>query len=140
MKVAVAARPSLRLRMPEPLEQQCLNAIRAALRYHPAVAEVWRINSGRAWLPAKDGKERPIRFHDIDGCSDLIGLLKDGRMLAVECKRPSTRNAATEAQLAFLRLVRKHGGIAFVAAAADEAITLLNAQLGHREEVWEQQP
>ena len=121
---------TFRLKRPEPSEAQIMSAIRTALGYHPAVAWVARINSGRAWLKGKGGVQRPVKFHDIEGCSDLIGQLREsGRWLAVECKRPSTRKDATEAQLAFLKRVREFGGVAFVAASADEALRELEMAL-----------
>ncbi len=131
MTAATAERPRrLRLTRPEPTEAQAMQAVRTALHYHPAVAWVARVNSGSAWLRGKDGRDRPVKFHDIDGCSDLLGQLRgSGRLLAVEVKRPSTRGDATDAQLAFLQRVRNAGGVAFVAAAADEAIRELNAAL-----------
>ncbi len=126
---AIAKRPKFRLTAPEPLESQVMRSIREALGWHPAIAHLWRVNSGRAWLKGKGGKDRPVKFHDIDGCSDLLGILKGGRWLAVECKRPSTRNDATAAQLAFLDRIKEAGGVAFVAASADEALRLLDEGL-----------
>lgn len=118
-----------RLKRPEPTEAQAMAAIRAALSYHPAVKALWRVNSGSMTVNEGRGRRRFVRFHDIAGCSDLIGILNDGRWLAVECKRPSTRNEATDAQLAFLETIKRAGGIAFVAAAADEARQRLDEAL-----------
>lgn len=119
-----------RLKPPEPKEvEHVMPAVRAALEWHPKVMHVFRINSGSAWLPGKGGRKRPVKFHDIEGCSDLIGILAGGRWLAVEVKRPSTRDGATEAQLAFLGRIRAAGGVAFIAASAEEAVRELNAAL-----------
>src|SRR5688572_15094130 len=121
-----------RLAHPEPTEAQVMTAVRQAMHFHPAVAACWRINSGSAWLNGKGGRERPVKFHDIDGCSDLIGILNGGRWLAIECKRPSTRNETTPAQDAFLDRIERAGGVAFVAWSADEAVRRLNLALkGH---------
>ncbi len=78
-----------------------------ALRGNPAVAWVERQNTGAA----KVG-ERFIRF-GWRGCSDLLGMLKDGRLLAVEVKAPSGKLRPEQAE--FLSLVRRFGGVAFVA-------------------------
>jgi hypothetical protein len=119
----------LRLVHPEPTEAQVMASIRTAMQYHPAVAACWRINSGSAWLKGKGGQERPVKFHDIAGCSDLIGILKGGRWLAIEVKRPSTRNDTTPAQDAFLDRIERAGGVAFVAWSVDEAMRRLNEAL-----------
>lgn len=108
---------------------QALKSVREALHWHPAVAWIARFNSGRAWLTGKDGRERPVKFNDAEGCSDLLGQLRGGRMLAVEVKRPSARNRVTPHQEAFLRMVRDAGGVAFVAASSDEAVRELDAAL-----------
>lgn len=42
----------------------------------------WRQNSGAVRI----GK-RFVRFTSINGVSDIIGILPDGRFLAIECKR-----------------------------------------------------
>jgi hypothetical protein len=119
----------LRLTPPEPTEAQVLSAVRTALQWHPQVRHMWRLNSGSAWLAGKGGRERPVKFHDIDGASDLIGILSGGRWIAVEVKRPSTRNGATPQQLAFLDRIRAAGGIAFVAWDAAQARAKLDEEL-----------
>lgn len=109
----------LRLTCPEPTEAAVLDAVRTALRLHPAVAWIERMNTGAAVVGQGAGR-RFVRF-GFKGCADLIGQLRDGRFLAVETKRPSNRNGATEDQLAFIARVREAGGVAFVAWSADEA-------------------
>ena len=76
----------------------------------------WRQNQGALHVPAHfDGirirKKRFVRFADVDGISDIMGLIApDGRTLAVECKvRPNT---LTKAQAAFIEKVRRLGGFA----------------------------
>jgi hypothetical protein len=50
------------------------------------------------------------------GCSDIIGQLTNGQLLAIEVK---TANAGpTKDQQDFLDLVNKNGGIGFVARSA----------------------
>ncbi len=56
--------------------------------------------------------DRFIRF-GFPGCPDVLGQLKDGRLLAVEVKAPAGR--LRPEQRAFLSLVRQHGGLAIVA-------------------------
>ena len=98
-------------------ESDVLRDVLAALRRHPAVAWVERVNSG---VIEVDG--RWIRYGWV-GAADVIGQLADGRFLAVECKAPAGR--VSEAQRAFLDRVTAAGGVAFVARGADDvAVTL----------------
>lgn len=88
-------------------EAAALREVLMALKNHPAVAWVERQNTG-----AFKQEGRFIRF-GWRGCSDLLGQLKDGRLLAVEVKGPKGRIRPEQA--AFLERVRGNGGMAFVA-------------------------
>ena len=55
---------------------------------------------------------RFIRF-GWPGCSDVLGQLRDGRFLAVECKSPTGR--LRPEQTVFLERINGAGGVAFVA-------------------------
>ena len=69
---------------------------------------VWVNNSPGPW-----GKQ---------GISDITGCL-EGRFVAIELKRPGTKNvtdALTEAQFSFLEQVREAGGIAIAAASWED--------------------
>mgnify|MGYP007060374987 CR=1 FL=1 len=88
-------------------EAAALAEVLQALRLHPAVAWVRRQNSGVARIG-----DRFVRFGWL-GCADLLGQMKDGRLLAVECKAPQGRLTAEQAE--FLSLVRHFGGVAFQA-------------------------
>ena len=88
-------------------EAAALVEILKVLRNHPAVAWCERQNTGAAKVGG-----RFIRF-GWRGCSDVIGQLKDGRMLAVECKAPGGRLRPEQQE--FLSLVRRFGGVAFMA-------------------------
>ena len=88
-------------------EAAALAEVLQTLKHHPLVAWVERQNSGVARIGG-----RFVRF-GWPGCSDVLGQLKDGRLLAVECKAPKGR--ATDEQEQFLSLVRRFGGVAFLA-------------------------
>jgi hypothetical protein len=88
-------------------EAGALAEVLKAFRTHPGVAWVERQNTG-----AFKQEGRYIRF-GWRGCSDLLGQLKDGRLLAVEVKAPKGR--IRPEQTAFLERVRGNGGMAFVA-------------------------
>lgn len=68
----------------EPLESDVLTNVMHALERHPKVAFVHRMNTGAARL-----KGFYVRF-GFKGSPDIHGVLKGGRALYCETKRPST--------------------------------------------------
>jgi hypothetical protein len=77
-------------------EAAALVEVLKALRTHPTVAWAERQNSGAVRVGG-----RFVRFGWV-GCPDVLGQLKDGRLLGVEVK-------------VFLERIRAAGGVAFVA-------------------------
>ncbi len=74
----------------------------------------WRQNSGALVLPATNKRGRGFyRFCSMPGVSDILGVLPDGRFLAIEVKRPGQK--PTTSQAAFIDAVNRLGGLAFVA-------------------------
>lgn len=98
--VRLAAKP-IKLKLQE---RQVLRACLNALSVHPKVAFAWRQNVGA--MPARG--ERKVRFA-FTGCSDILGCLKGGRWMAIECK--ATGGKATTDQEAFLKRVNDAGGL-----------------------------
>ena len=88
-------------------EAAALVEVLKALRTHPAVAWCERMNSGAAKVEG-----RFIRF-GFKGCPDVLGQLKDGRLLGVEVKAQDGRLRPEQAL--FLERIRCAGGVAFVA-------------------------
>lgn len=87
---------------------------------------VLRINSGAAQGEYK-GVKRLIRFvwwwalgiaKKSAGVSDVLAL-RDGRLFAIEVKRPGKANNTSEAQDEFLAAVNRHGGVGIVADSVD---------------------
>jgi hypothetical protein len=76
----------------------------------------WRQNTGAGDMGA-DGRKRFVRF-GFSGVSDIIGIMPDGRFLAVECKRVG--GTVSQAQQAFLDEVERRGGVAVVAYCVDD--------------------
>lgn len=99
-------------------EQGVLNSVLSLLRVHRKVAWAQRMNSGAYKTP--DG--RFIRF-GFPGCPDIIGQMRDGRILMIECKSDDGR--VTEDQRAVLAKVRQHGGCAGVARNVDDALAIV---------------
>ena len=103
-----------------PLEREVLRAVWKYLAHHPKVQWITRMNSGTAM--ADFGKQCmvPLRFNYKRGMSDLLGQLKDGRIICVECKREGV--ALQDHQRDFLNEVRAANGCAFVARSVDDCI------------------
>ena len=112
----------------DPLERDIQKVILQALRIHPAVARIERTNTGAGRFVGKDGKAgRFVRF-GFQGQADLTGVARDGRAIAIEVKRPRTRNNVTSEQRAYLDQVRQAGGLAGVATCAEEAFAIVEGR------------
>jgi hypothetical protein len=59
----------------------------------------------------------------VKGVSDILGVLRGGRMLAIEVKVPG--KYPTPEQRAFINAVNVMGGLAFVARSLDDVISEL---------------
>ena len=59
------------------------------------------------------------------GTSDILGISPDGKLIALEVKKPSTRTHTTPAQDAFLAEVRSRGGYAGVVCSTEDVDRLL---------------
>lgn len=118
-----------RARAPKASEAQVQAAVLKFLQLHPKVAFAHRQNTGAAYMVNLDsngnvtGKPRFVRFA-FKGCADILGMLKDGRWLAIECKSHNGR--PTPDQTAFLRTVRDNNGVAGVAWSLDDAVRIIN--------------
>ena len=88
-------------------EAAALVEVLKTLRAHPAVAWAERMNSGAAHIGG-----RFVRF-GWAGCPDVLGQLKDGRLLGVEVK--AAKGRLRPEQTAFLERIRAAGGVAFMA-------------------------
>lgn len=98
---AVPSRPPTRRKPKSQPENEVKNA---CLRWlHERGIFAWRNNTGMAWIG-----DHPIRF-GLKGSADIIGLLPDGRFLAVEAKAASGRQSPD--QKTFEENVRKNNGV-----------------------------
>lgn len=98
-------------------ESDVLRAVLATLEMHPRVAFVARMNSGVFQVEGRFIKA------GFKGCSDIIGMLKGGRFLAVECK--SSTGKESEDQRAFGAKVTADGGLYIVARTVDDVMGAL---------------
>lgn len=100
-------------------EAAALLEVLKALRAHHAVAWAERMNSGTAQVQG-----RFIRF-GWPGCPDVLGQLKDGRLLGVEVKSRTGRLRPEQA--VFLERIRAAAGVAFVARDCRDVLRELQA-------------
>lgn len=98
-------------------ERDVLKAVLGYLRLHPRVSWIVRINTG-----AIKYENRFIRF-GMPGFSDIIGQLKDGRLLAIEVK--ASNGKATPEQQAFITKVNAAGGVGCVARSVEDVAQVL---------------
>lgn len=111
----------------EPKEVDLQRVILEALRLHPRVADIERINVLAGRLLGKDGKAGRFVRSCRKGNVDLQGMAIDGKKIAIEVKRPSTRMDVSDEQRAFLDAVRAAGGYAGVATSVEEAFAIVES-------------
>jgi hypothetical protein len=107
----------------QPTEAQVLKAVMALLKRHPKVSQCWRQNSGTFQERNRDGSVRYIRANTQRGMSDIMGVLKDGRTLAIEVKSATGRMRPGQEE--FLATIRQAGGVAGVCRSVEDAVALL---------------
>ena len=86
------------------------------LQYHPDIAWAERMNVGAHVISDKNSR-RYVRYA-FKGCSDIIGQLKNGKILAVEVK--SEKGVLSDFQREFIDKVRSNSGIALMARSIDD--------------------
>ena len=107
----------------QPSEAEILRAIMALLKRHPRVAQVWRQNSGTFAERNRDGSMRYVRANTARGMSDIMGVLRDGRTLAIEVKSRTGRMRPGQEEV--LASIRAAGGVAGVCRSVEDAVALL---------------
>ncbi|VTS05261.1 VRR-NUC domain-containing protein [Tuwongella immobilis] len=98
-------------------EQDLVNLLIAYLRLKRCF--VWRQNQGGM----RDRTNRFVRFCSQSGISDIIGMLPNGRFLAIEAKLPG--NKPKPHQQEFLDAVNLTGGLALCVHSLEELQTEL---------------
>lgn len=100
-------------------ESAALVEVLKSLRAHPAVAWCERMNSGATRIGT-----RWVKF-GFKGCPDVLGQLRDGRILGVEVKGPTGKLRPEQA--VFLERINGAGGVAFVARDLRDVIREMKA-------------
>jgi hypothetical protein len=108
-------------------ETLILREIRLELGKIPDVV-LWRNNVGSAEYVSPQGDVMRVAYGLCPGSSDLIGMLRGGRFLALEVKTATGRS--TKQQEQFMALVKAMGGVAAVVRSSDEAVRLVCRELG----------
>ena len=80
----------------------------------------WRNNTGSRQGSYK-GEDTYVKYGLCRGSSDIIGVMHDGRFLAIECKIGTAQ--PTDLQEAFLESVRRQGGLALCIRTLPELVT-----------------
>lgn len=100
------------------LEKYIQKQILMLLKRHPKVQWVARFNSGTFV-----SGDRYISSNSQSGMSDILGMLKGGRLFAIECKSRTGR--IQPHQQDFLDLINSGGGLAFIARSVEDVIIRL---------------
>lgn len=87
----------------------------------------WKVQTVGVFDPVKKIYRRSNNRYHIRGISDVIGILPDGKLLAIEVK--SKTGKASPEQLEFIEKIKKSGGVAFVARSLDEVIETVRVYL-----------
>lgn len=64
------------------------------------------------------------------GTPDIVGFLRDGRFLGIECKLPDGKHQETQEQREFGRVLANSGGVYILARTVDEVFVGLRRACG----------
>ena len=104
------------------LEQQIQKQILDYLRYRGIFC--WKNNTAGIFVRSRNTF---IPSH-APGVADILGILKDGRFLAIEVK--AAKGKVAPHQQAFLDEIAARGGVAFVARSIEDVQQKLNGNIG----------
>ena len=108
-----------------PTEAAIQRTILAALQAHPGVALAWRQNAGAV----RDQSGYVVRMGP-KGMADLGGILRGGRSLQIEVKRPGIDVAAGTPQAEWLHACADAGAAVGVAHGVEEALAIVDGATG----------
>lgn len=115
---------SLGVTQRESVEQK---KIQSHLEIHPKVARIARFNSGC--------KGR-IKFNTLQGCPDLLGYMRDGRILMVEVKNSDWKGPCSDHEKEQAELINHclaAGGVAYFAAGFQDHLQKLQKLIATHE-------
>ena len=88
----------------------------------------WKTDSVGIFNPTRKVYMKSHNHHRIRGVSDIIGILPDGRMLAIEVKSP--KGYPSKEQKEFIANINARGGLAFISRSLDNVIEMLGGYVG----------
>jgi len=80
----------------------------------------WINKSQGTWDPARKIFRKNNSAHEIKGVADILGIMPDGRLLAIEVK--SKTGHLTPEQRRFIDAVNNRNGLAFVARSIEDVL------------------
>lgn len=86
----------------------------------------WRQNTMGVYCGSDDQGKAKFRKAPATGVADILGVLPNGRFLAIECKRPGGKPSPE--QIEFIDNVNANGGLAFIADNLDIVIETIEKQ------------
>jgi len=86
----------------------------------------WRQNTMGVYCGSDDQGKAKFRKAPATGVADILGVLPNGRFLAIECKRPGGKPSPE--QIEFIDNVNANGGLAFIADNLDIVIETIEQQ------------
>ena len=105
-------------------ETDTQNSILQYLKFKKITA--WRNNNGSVYDPKNKRFRSKNKWEKVHGDPvDILGILPDGRFLAIEVKKDE-KGKASEGQQKFLDTINEQGGVAFVAWSIECVSTRLN--------------
>lgn len=87
----------------------------------------WKNNSVGIYDPVKKLYRKAKSKYAINGTSDILGVLPDGKLVAIEVKALKGRLSASQSE--FLNNIKINGGVAFVAKCLRDVQDNLEAYL-----------
>ena len=120
------------LKAVEPTEAQVLNAVLRYLKRDARIAWAKRFNVVAMEVDRGARGRGFVRFA-FKGCSDILGQLITGHLLAIEVKRPDRRAKPSPEQATFLARVTANGGLAILARSIDDVQSALDDFWSHDE-------
>lgn len=103
---------------------------RSILNYLSLIPNIyaWKQNSVGVFDPIRKQYRKPNSPYIIKGVSDILAIIKGGRLLCIEIKTPARRKNVSDDQLAFISMVNLHGGLAFIATSVEDVKEILQRE------------
>lgn len=101
-------------------EKEIQKAILKAIKAHPRTGWAYITSSG--YVKGLNGGQM-FRV-GVPGMSDIMGQMKDGRLLAIEVKVPGKK--PTELQLDFIQMVNQYDGVGGWADRTETALKIID--------------